>query len=697
MFEALFSAAWDGILVADATTRKTVYANPALLRLLRHPGSELPDLPPDHLIAGPSGATAILPCGDGSSLACQLFASRLILDGRDYLLAVLRPPGAPPAHSDPGHAGIPGSQVELDLRIKEAALASAVAGISIADPHGRITYANHAWLDMFGLQAESEALGATAHQHVADAADAQAIIEALRERGAWMGELNCRRRDGSTFPAVVSAGFLRAPSGEPLCMMASFQDITRYRHSEAALHSAAARLREAQEIANIGNWDLDVATGNLWWSDQIYRLFELDPQSFAASYEAFLSAIHPDDRDAVHAAYTGSLRTRAPYRITHRLLMADGRVKYVEERCTTDFDAAGVPLRSRGTVQDVTASVLAQAELQATRDALEATLQAIPDLLFEMDQEGRYLAVHARQPGLLAVPQDQLLGRSVRDVLPAEAAATVLAALDEAAREGVAIGQTISLEVPDGQRWFELSVARKAAWEAKPTFILLSRDITRRARAEQQLRQSVVEKEVMLREIHHRVKNNLQIVSSLLYFQSKKLKDPLDHTLLAEVRERMRAMMLVHAHLYQSSSLTRIRMADFTRSLLAQLAEAYHGRQRRIATRLQSDDLSLPIEVAQPCGLIICELVTNAFKHAFPAGYDGEVDVRIACTPGRVEITVADNGAGWPEGFDLEGYDSFGWQSIRGFCLQLNGTLSLGSGHGATVTISFPYVEEVTG
>ncbi len=137
------------------------------------------------------------------------------------------------------------------------------------------------------------------------------------------------------------------------------------------MRESERRLVEAQHLAHIGNWELDLIEDVLTWSDEIYQIFEIDKEEFGASYEAFLDAIHPDDRKAVNRAYTESVETRKPYNIVHRLLMQDGRVKYVNERCETTYDAVGKPLRSIGTVQDITEQKLREDELRRYRDHLE--------------------------------------------------------------------------------------------------------------------------------------------------------------------------------------------------------------------------------------------------------------------------------------------------------------------------------------
>ncbi|MDP1526198.1 MAG: ATP-binding protein [Rhodocyclaceae bacterium] len=135
------------------------------------------------------------------------------------------------------------------------------------------------------------------------------------------------------------------------------------------------RLNEAQRLAQVGNWELNLLTNKLVWSNEIFRIFEIDQTRFEATYEAFLAAIHPEDRDAVNAAYRLSLKNRQPYGINHRLQMPDGRIKYVHEQCETRFDPEGTPLVSIGTVQDITDRRLAEIELERYRDHLEALVE----------------------------------------------------------------------------------------------------------------------------------------------------------------------------------------------------------------------------------------------------------------------------------------------------------------------------------
>jgi diguanylate cyclase (GGDEF)-like protein/PAS domain S-box-containing protein len=140
-------------------------------------------------------------------------------------------------------------------------------------------------------------------------------------------------------------------------------DVTSRNQVEDSLHKSRTQLLEAQRIAKIGSWSLDLRSNRLEWSDEIFRLFEIDQERFGASYEAFLDVIHPEDRELVNDAYSESLKTQQPYEIDHRLLFPDGRIKYVREACETLYDKDGEPIVSRGTVQDITEQKVAQQQV----------------------------------------------------------------------------------------------------------------------------------------------------------------------------------------------------------------------------------------------------------------------------------------------------------------------------------------------
>ncbi|MFA7350621.1 MAG: PAS domain S-box protein, partial [Methylotenera sp.] len=224
-------------------------------------------------------------------------------------------------------------------------------------------------------------------------------------------EENVNTPDGvRTYSAAK--GVIRDAQGNVTALFGISRDMTERKVMEDMLQENTFRLNEAERIANLGSWSLDHQTGGLTWSDHIYQLFEMNPEKFSATYAAFLNAIHPDDRDAVNVAFANSLTTQTPYNITHRLLMADGRTKWVEERCDTKFDEAGKPLVSHGTVQDITAHIQAEAEIATARDLLLKVIDTAPIRVFWKDSHLRYLGCNTlfAQDAGLTQPED-LIGK----------------------------------------------------------------------------------------------------------------------------------------------------------------------------------------------------------------------------------------------------------------------------------------------
>jgi PAS domain S-box-containing protein len=195
---------------------------------------------------------------------------------------------------------------------------------------------------------------------------------------------------------------------------------------EQVLRKSEASLNQAQHSAHIGNWELDLVGNKLHWSDEIYRIFEIDKAAFGASYDAFLNAIHPDDRDMVNKAYTDSLATRHPYDIVHRLLFADGRIKFVHERCETHFDAQGKAIRSLGTVQDITRRKILEKEIQEQRkemDVLQKTqiaAQTASAIAHEVNQPLLAIATYSNAALLLLKAENPDLGKISKAVEASE-------------------------------------------------------------------------------------------------------------------------------------------------------------------------------------------------------------------------------------------------------------------------------------
>ncbi|RLG31608.1 hypothetical protein DRO03_00550 [Methanosarcinales archaeon] len=216
-------------------------------------------------------------------------------------------------------------------------------------------------------------------------------------------------------------------------------------------------------------------------------------------------------------------------------------------------------------------------------------------------------------------------------------------------------------------------------------------DITKHKQAEDQIKASLREKEVMLREIHHRVKNNLQIVSSLLNMQARNIKDKETGEVLFESRDRVNTMALIHSRLYESGNLSEINMKGFMDKLLVQLFQISPVDDVKITPIVRADDCSLPISIAVPVGLIVNELLSNAMKHAFADRKEGKIEISLTASEGgRVHLTVSDDGVGLPPGFDINESKTLGLRLVKILSEdQLQGILEVTSDRGATFGIDF--------
>ncbi len=213
-------------------------------------------------------------------------------------------------------------------------------------------------------------------------------------------------------------GPLRASDGCISGVVGSGVDITQRLKAETQLRESERRLTEAQRIAQIGSWELDLAAGVLCWSDEIYRMFEIDPERFGASYEAFLEMVHPEDRDMVDKAYNDSLVNRTPYQVVHRLRMPDGRIKWVEERCETQFDADGKPVISRGTVEDITKDWTTQNALRESQATISGILEISEEAIVLADDDLRIRLFSRGAERVFGYPAEEALGLAIEILIP---------------------------------------------------------------------------------------------------------------------------------------------------------------------------------------------------------------------------------------------------------------------------------------
>jgi two-component sensor histidine kinase len=226
----------------------------------------------------------------------------------------------------------------------------------------------------------------------------------------------------------------------------------------------------------------------------------------------------------------------------------------------------------------------------------------------------------------------------------------------------------------------------------------LSQEIIIRKNAEENVQKSLEEKEMLLKEIHHRVKNNLQVISSLLYLQSVSLKDDEAVNLFKDSQDRIRCMALIHEKLYQSKDLAGISFKEYVKSLVDDLERSYKKQNVPVVTKINIGDIKLSLDTAMPCGLMVNEMMTNAYKYAFPIDWakqkldDFEFSVWISVEElgqNKYILEFSDNGIGIPEEFDIMNAESLGMKLINSLVIQLNGSLEIKRNNGTHFKIEF--------
>ncbi|MEQ1727797.1 MAG: histidine kinase dimerization/phosphoacceptor domain -containing protein [Vicinamibacterales bacterium] len=361
-----------------------------------------------------------------------------------------------------------------------------------------------------------------------------------------------------------------------------------FARAERALQFTARELAEAQRLAAVGSWSL-YADGRFQWSDQMYRLFHLTPDSPIPSPEDFIGRIHPDDRAAVQAAFDSTLAGVPASNVQYRVTDAEGHLRFMRASAEPRVEQDGSAYVA-GVTQDVT------------------------DLHDLMESDGH--------------------------------------------------GEVVCL---------------LGAFE----------DITDRRNAEMSLLASLREKDALLLEVHHRVKNNLQIMSSLLRLEASRRESPDVKGVLGEMQNRILSMAVLHELLYRSSNVADVDLAAYLDALARHIFGSLAPPGRRVELALTLAPTRVAIDLAVPCGLLVNELMSNSLKHAFPDQRSGQVSVELARVDDRtLRLVVSDTGIGLPDHFDLGRTPSLGLQLVSDLARQLRATLEVGpTGPGASFTL----------
>lgn len=634
----------------------------------------------------------------------------------------------------------------------EVTLFSIGDAVMATDSQGRVTFMNPVAESITGWP-EAEALGKDITEvfQIVNEHTRQAVenpIAQVIHAGMVVGLANHTlliARDGVERPIDDSGAPIHDPQGRLRGVVLVFRDITERRRAEAAQARLAA-IVESSEDAIIGKTLEGLITS---WNQGAERLYGYTAAHVIGRPITLLAP--PDRPDEIPAILARLAQSEAPANYETVRMRQDGQVIPVSLTISPIRAPGGALIGASTISRDITARKQAEAEVERRRwetqmladltQSLSASLNLDTVLqrvvagaqelcgserafivLREPDSDvlvGHYevgtphmaYADLRIEPGKGLGGQVLLTGRPWRtDNYAADArfskeyvagaraqgdlAVLAVPILIGARVEGVFYVSNSSAHPftdRDEEILVRLAVHAAMAIQNAQLYRAAQTEVAERRKAEEQLSASLQEKEVLLKEIHHRVKNNLQIISSLLNLQSDAIADPLLLAQFQDSQDRIRSIALVHETLYQSQDLARLDMAPYIHTLSTQLFQSYSVDPQRIALRIQVDQLLLDIDRAIPCGLILNELLTNAFKYAFPQSQAGGVHVELSGVAAQQAVLVVrDTGVGFPEGLDFRHTETLGLQLVCMLTEQLHGTIVLERVGGTTVTLTFP-------
>ena len=337
---------------------------------------------------------------------------------------------------------------------------------------------------------------------------------------------------------------------------------------------------------------------------------------------------------------------------------------------------------------------LQNSPLASSSSLLAQVIDLAEDAIISIGEDQRIVLFNQAAERIFGYSAKQAIGEPLEILLPERMATLHRTQVKEFAHSGQTTRRKneraqIRGRRKDGAEFpAEASISRVDAG-GRVLLTVILRDITERVAADEKLKESIREKEALLREIHHRVKNNLQVMSSLLGLQARKVPHQEARQAFEDSQGRIHSMALIHELLCGSPSLTRINMADYTRQLAGYRLRA-HGAAKRIGLTTELDEVYLDLETAVPYGIIVNELLTNAFRHGFPSQRAGEVRVSLHEQAGQsVQLIVQDDGVGLPVGFDWQAATSLGFRLVRMLAEQLKANIQVQTRNPTAIQLSF--------
>jgi PAS domain S-box-containing protein len=461
-----------------------------------------------------------------------------------------------------------------------------------------------------------------------------------------------------------------------------------------------ARYKRAQEVSHVGSWEYIVKTNSFWGSDEGKRLYGLDPDADEFSAEEVMKLVIAQDRDRVNQAMVDLIEKDAAYDIVFDIIPKNStQRRTIHSVAELQRDEAGTPMRVTGVLQDIT-------KRKAIEDAyLDANWRMAS--IIEGTHAGTWEWNVQTGETVFNSIWAEMVGYTLEELAPISIHTwESLAHPDDLALSGELLQQHFEGKTPyyhcesrmrhkDGHWIWVLDRGRVITWTAdgKPLMMYGTHsDITESKLATEKIKELLVERELTLKEVHHRIKNNMNTIASLLSLQANVLKDPVAIRALEDAKSRVKSMMVLYDKLYRASDSGVIPLHNYIPALLDEIISNFPNSSLvQVETRLQ--ELVMDAKTLQPLGIILNELITNIMKYAFPERKRGRIRVTATRQPTGIQITVEDDGIGIPEHIDFDKSTGFGLQLVQALTVQLKASIRIERTAGTTVILDIPYIQ----
>jgi len=496
-----------------------------------------------------------------------------------------------------------------------------------------------------------------------------------------------RKNEDTRTTVHITIGLLEY-RGEPT-VIGTVKDITGQNRVEQSLQEAETELKHIIEVVPGIIAKVNAHTGYFTYCNPaLSSILGFAPEEFLA--RPFIEFVHPDDRQSTINEVEKQLKGSPLAMFENRYICKNGSYKWLEWRATA-ADEMGVVYAA---ATDITDRNRMEEKLRLHAAMMDNVSEGVyliglDDLLIKWTNE-KFARMFGYDPG-------EMVGKNVGIVnAPTERTPTEtrISIVDVLKETGEWHGEVRNIKRDRTHFWCSANVSLFDHPEYGKVMVSAHTDITERKAAEEQIKRSLREKDLLMQEIHHRVKNNLQVVSSLLSMQARTTRSEEAIDVLSKSQSRINTMAIIHTQLYESGDLSELNMEEFVGTLAEQLFRSYPVTDTKITPIVHVDDRKFPISVGVYVGLIINELLSNAIEHAFGERKEGQIEVSLnASDSGRVNLRVRDDGVGLPAGFDIDKTRSLGLHLVKILVEdQLQGTLEVISDGGATFNMEFDII-----